>query len=128
MTPQWSLSNPGPGSLAVWLEPWAEEVEVPPRSTIALATPNEFAGGDKIEVEWTPDHLVIWANSPTTFHISVDGAARPTSSASNPSPEGLNKQMLSLAFANLPDARLAGRQAETQRASWWRTALSRLGF
>lgn len=56
---QWSLSNPGPDKLLVWLEPWAEEFEVPARSTIALSVSSGSEAGVLDEVEWTAGYLVI---------------------------------------------------------------------
>jgi hypothetical protein len=126
---EWSLSNPGPERLLVWLEPWAEEFEVPVRSTIALSDPNGSGRYAIGEVEWTPDHLVIWASTPGTIEVSVDGVPQQSGSAVIPSPDGLTKQMLKVVFAGLPAARLGGQPFELAEAeSWWRRMRRRIGI
>jgi hypothetical protein len=58
----WSLSNSGRDELLVWLEPWADEFAVPTRSTVVMRPSSGHTLG---EIEWTPDHLIVWANAPT---------------------------------------------------------------
>jgi hypothetical protein len=126
---QWSLSNPGPDRLLVWLEPWAEEFEVPARSTIALSVSIEAQGSVLDEVEWTANYLVLWASAPGTVEVFVDGALQKSASALIPSPEGMTKQMLNVVFADQPAARLGGRTSEAiKRASWWERARRRIGL
>lgn len=126
---QWSLSNPGPHRLLVWLEPWAEEFEVPPRSTIALSASSEPEKSALEKVEWTEDHLVLWASAPGTVKVFVDGALQESASALFPLGEGMTKQMLSLVFGGHPAARLGGRTSDViEPPSWWRRARRRLGL
>ena len=126
---QWSLSNPGPDTVLVWLEPWAEEFEVPPRSTIALAASSEADEGAIDEVEWTDDYLVIWAGAPGTVKVFVDEALQDSASAVVPIPASMTKQMLNIVFADQPAARLGGRTFDaSERTSWWQRARGRLGL
>lgn len=116
---RWNLSNPGPEKLAVWLEPWAEEFEIPVRSAITMA----WSGGSEEsalgELEWTPDHLVVWANV-STIRVFIDGVLQDTSSASIPIPADLTKAMLKIVFAGQPTARLGGAYADAnKRKTWW---------
>lgn len=126
---QWSLSNPGPDKLLVWLEPWAEEFEVPAQSTLALSMPNGTEEGMLVDVEWTSDHLVVWASAPGTVKVYVDGALQDSGSALVSIPEGLTKQILNVVFAGQPAARLGGQTSDlTERTSWWQRARRRLGL
>jgi len=111
---QWGLSNLGPDKLFVWLEPWAEEFEVPARSTIVLSASGE-AGEDVVdESEWTAGHLVLWVSTQGTVKVFVDGELQESASALVPLPEGMTKQILDLVFANHPAARLGGRPADVK--------------
>jgi hypothetical protein len=66
---QWSLSNPGPQSLSVWLEPWADEVAVPVRSTIGLTVAAYAQDCSLDEVAWTPDQLGMSPQEDTAERI-----------------------------------------------------------
>lgn len=113
---QWGLSNPGRDELLVWLEPWAEEFVVPARSTVAMRSPSGCTLG---EVEWTADHLIVWANAPTV-EVFVDGVLQDSASAAISVPEGLTKGMLNIVFAGQPAARLGGAPANMEeRVSLW---------
>lgn len=109
-----------PDNLLLWIEPWAEEFEVPPRSSISLSmsdgSPDSMFG----EVEWTEGHLVFWASEPGTVRVFVDGALRELLSALVPIPEEMTKRMLNIVFAGQPAARLGGRRFDAAgRTSWW---------
>lgn len=115
---RWSMSNPGPENLAIWLEPWAEEFDVRVRSTIAMewADPEESALG---ELEWTPEHPVVWADV-FPLRVLIDDVLQDTSSAAIPIPAGLTKAMLNIMFASQPTARLGGAYSDaTKRETWW---------
>lgn len=121
----WSLSNTGPDTLLVWLEPWAEEFVVPAGSTVAMRLSGGCALGD---VEWTPDHLVIWASAPTV-EVFVDGALQESCSAAVSVPDGLTRGMLGMMFADQPSARLGGAHAGAAgRTSLWDRIKRRMGL
>jgi hypothetical protein len=116
---RWSLSNPGPEPLVIWLEPWAEELEVPVRSTVTMQWSSGSIDRAFGELEWTPDHLVVWADV-TTLKIFIDEVLQDTSSAVIPVPNGLTKAMLNIVFAGQPAARLGGAYGGViQRETWW---------
>lgn len=125
----WSLSNAGPQTLRVWLEPWAEEFEVPVGSTITLSFSRT---ADDCELSDAADHLVVWAGAGQTVQVFIDGVLQDTGSASIPVPEGGDlspKEILTLAFGNDPSARLGGRSAGAQsRPSLWRRVKRLLGM
>ncbi|WP_395394046.1 hypothetical protein WBP07_02390 [Novosphingobium sp. BL-8A] len=116
----WSLSNPGPDELIVWLEPWAEELVIPARSNVAL----KAVGGSETQalsdIEWASDHIVVWANA-TTVEAFVDGVLQDTTSAVVPIPAGLSKEILTALFADQPSARLGGAaNSEIAPTPWWK--------
>lgn len=113
---QWSLFNSGSNALLLWLEPWAEEFVVPARSTVSMRPANQ---GTVDEVEWTPDHLVVWANA-QTVEVFIDGVVQDSCSAAIPVPDGLTKGMLNIVFDAQPTARLGGVHADAdKRVSSW---------
>lgn len=123
---EWSLCNPGPDTLLVWLEPWCDEFEVPPGSTITLKTQAGGEGGGVGEIEWGPENLIIWANGPTVA-VFVDDVLQDSGSAISPIPNGLTKSMLNTLFANQPQARLGGHPSPVvARKPWWRRLISLL--
>ncbi|QCB55356.1 hypothetical protein E5675_13560 [Sphingopyxis sp. PAMC25046] len=113
---QWSLSNPGRDELLLWLEPWAEEFVIPARSTVAMRP----SGGRPLgEVEWTPDHLIVWASAPTV-EVFIDGLLQDSGSATIAVPEDLTRGMLNVVFAGQPAARLGGTPVNgNERLSLW---------
>jgi hypothetical protein len=124
---QWGLSNPGPKTLLVWLEPSAEEFDVPVRSTITLNPSGGSQGCTLGEVEWTPYHLVVWASA-QTVEVFIDGVLQESGSAVIPIPDGLTKEMLNIVFSGQPAARLAGAGSLRSRATWWQRISRRLGL
>ncbi|MES2289470.1 MAG: hypothetical protein V4530_07000 [Pseudomonadota bacterium] len=117
--PQFALSNPGPGPLLVWLEPWAEEFEVPVRSTVTLEAPGWSGECALGEMEWTPNHLVVWASA-RIIKVFIGGTLQDSSSAIIPVPDGLTRKILNIAFEDQPAARLGGAGASAlQQASLW---------
>ena len=111
--------------LLLWLEPWADEVEVPPRSTVTIAWPAESDPSAPGEFSWTPDHLVLWAAAPT-IRVFLDGILQRTASATVPIPAGLTRGMLTVMFENRPEARLAGAPTIGKRHRHWWSALGTL--
>ncbi|WP_294332352.1 hypothetical protein [uncultured Sphingomonas sp.] len=117
---EWSLCNPGPGTLLVWVEPWCDEFEVPPSATITLKTPDGVESGTVGEIEWGPENLIIWANGPTVA-VFVDDVLQESASAIVPIPNGLTKGMLNTLFAEHPQARLGGYPLPVVATPpWWR--------
>lgn len=104
---QWGVSNPGPATLLIWLEPWAEEFAVPVRSTVNLRSSGWSEEHGLGGVELTREHIVIWACAPT-IEVFIDGSLQESGSSSIPIPDGLTKEMLGILFADQPTARLAG--------------------
>lgn len=114
----WSLSNPGPDELLVWLEPWAEEFFIPVQSTVALKASSDVGECGLGDIERASDHVVVWANA-KTIEVFIDGQRQDSASAIVAIPDGLSKDILSILFAGQPSARLAGVESRlVNRASW----------
>lgn len=125
---EWGFSNPGPGTILLWLEPWADEFEIPARSTVILNPAGGPEGSPLGQLEWSVDHLVLWASAQTVA-VSIDGVLQRSGSALIPIPDGLTKEMLGIVFADQPAARLGGASSlTTERTSWWKKLVCRLGM
>ena len=124
---EWSLCNPRPDTLLVWLEPWCDEFEVPVRSAIALKMSGNAEGRGVGEIEWGPDNLVVWATGPTVA-VFIDNVLQESGSAIIPIPDGLTKDMLKIVFSDQAAARLGGGPSHTVAPiSWWRRVKGLLG-
>ncbi len=114
-----ALSNAGANPLNVWLEPWAEECEIPYRGELSM-----IVTGDEItrivpDVEQTKDSLVVWGTGGTRIEILINGELQDTVSAAVTSPDigGLEtKEFVNLVFGDHPKTRPGGRPTPTQKA------------
>ena len=121
----WAVSSVGPRKLLVWLEPWAEEFEVPARSTIALSFSGILLNGHPAEIESTTDRVVIWASVGQTVRVSIDDAPQQSASASIAVPggfDGSTKELMNLLFGGQPIARIGGDRVDPLRTPWWQRA------
>lgn len=120
-----SFTNDGTEPMLVWLEPWADELHLPARSTVQFIAPN---GGGVGELEQTHDQITLWANT-DIVHVFIDDVLQETASASIAAPAGLTKAMLHTVFDAQPSARLGGRPLpSTARISIWSKLKRQLGF
>lgn len=107
----WGVSNVGLRTCRLWLEPWADEVEVPVRSSLTLRVIGERPEQDFPEIEVDDDGFVVWAVGGTRIEAAVAGEPRQTGSAEIEAPGefGLStKRLLTLMFEHYPPARLGG--------------------
>lgn len=65
--PQWSFSNFGPSPILLWLEPWADEIEIPSGATVTVDSTGGSGCCPPGEIEWTDDHMVLWATARTNI-------------------------------------------------------------
>lgn len=127
----WGVSNAGSSSIFLWLEPWANEVEVPTGATATLRIVNDSVQSDSLEIEDTGEHVVIWAAGGDCIEVYIDGVLQDTGSASNPVPDMFGtatKSLLGIVFDNQPQARLAGQQSTIEAPSFGRNVRRWLGF
>lgn len=82
----WTLSNAGNQSVVLLLEPWAEEFELPPRSTVSLDFSAEGALVTPGSIERTADYLILWIERGTVA-VEIDGIRQQTGAAVIPIPE-----------------------------------------
>jgi hypothetical protein len=120
-----SFTNDGMEPMFVWLEPWADKLDLPARSTVQFKAPN---GGDVGELEQAHDQITLWANT-DIIQVFIDDVLQETASASISAPAGLNKAMLYKLFDGQPSARLGGQpHPTTPLNSIWGKFKRRLGF
>ncbi|MDG2512566.1 hypothetical protein [Sphingobium yanoikuyae] len=127
----WAISNLGPDGLFLWLEPWADEIEVPSKSTATFRIVNAQSPRDKLDVEDTGDQIIIWASGGDCIEVDVDGIRQVTGSATIPVPEEMGistKELLGVLFSNQPTARLAGQSLSVQAPSIWQRIRRYLSF
>lgn len=125
----WAVSNAGPTELLLWLEPWADELSVPQRSTATLKVINPNSLNAEVAAEQTEDHIVIWGNGGDLIEVYIDGALQESASAMVRFPEfpGMQtRDFLQIVFGNQPTARLAGHLPA--KPSIWQRIRRRLGI
>lgn len=124
-----SVSNASSDLLPVWIEPWCDEVAIPPRSYLTYEpVPPEGMEAILPDLEIESGRLVIWAACPGTAIISINDVAQDTGSREIPlAPEMFEipiKNFVELAFGDQPQARPGGRSAPP-RPSFWRRLFNR---
>jgi len=62
--------------LLVWIEPWCEEIQVPPDSTLIIRQEGVVDGADETITEPKDDMLVFWCGG-STYAAELDGEAPP---------------------------------------------------
>lgn len=114
-----AVSNASVTAIPVWIEPWCDEMLLPPRSTLTF----EPAGDEEMlpEVEVVDERLIIWAGGPGTAVVTIDDVRQDTGSAIIALPPELFalpvKSTMMTLFGRFPQARLGG---TTVRRPWWR--------
>jgi hypothetical protein len=104
----WSASSIAPHRLLIWLEPWAEEFEVPPGSTADLHFIGGLPGGHPVENVSEAEGIVFWASAGQTVRVSIDGILQESGSTSVPVPEAdhlSTRQFLDIVLGAEPAAR-----------------------
>lgn len=117
------FTNDTPVDRLLWLEPWANEFLLAPGAELTLWT---HGSDEPLEIEHTPDALVVYAPSGMRIRVDVDGVVQSSGSAEHAFPDlGITpRALMELAFSDFPEARLAGRVAPPRR-SWWQRLFGR---
>lgn len=127
------VSNSTADMLTTWIEPWCDELTLPPRSVLSLSARN-LAGEEALppEIERCDDRLAIWAVAAGTLIATVDGIEQDTGCRGIELPAALFeipvKSFVQLAFGGRSEARPTGapvRFRHPVRSVW---AYLRLGF
>jgi hypothetical protein len=123
------LSNATAAPLFIWLEPWVDELWLPPRSELTL---HMTVRGESQwpEVEANADQgLTIWGAGGSTLRVEIDKALQDTLSARHASPDlgALSpRKFIGIAFGAFPEARPGGAPfAPTPRRGWLAWLLGR---
>jgi hypothetical protein len=106
-----SLCNAGTTPLQVWIEPWCDELVVPPRGELTLKVDGDC------DVEWEPeleatDHgLTVWGVGGRRIRFLVNEIEQDTRSAVITPPSFGNmetKTFINVVFGNFPETRPGG--------------------
>ena len=106
------LSNGSAGTLALWLEPWCDEIDLAPRAELAIVIESDVAAATPFPViEPIDERLAIYAAGATRLRLFIDGVAQETGSAVIAAPDFgplSAKEFVDIVFAGHPGARPAG--------------------
>ncbi|WP_137861793.1 MULTISPECIES: hypothetical protein [unclassified Sphingomonas] len=120
------LSNATAAPLFIWLEPWVDELWLPPRSELTLHTVT-LGELQWPEIEANDDEgLTIWGVGGSTLRVEIDNVPQDTFSAGYASPDlgALSpKFFVNTVFGAFPQARPGGHPLQPVRRRGW---LSRL--
>ena len=100
-----SFTNDRTEPMVVWVEPWGEELSLPPKSTVQFKAPDGREVGD---LELAQYQITLWAKG-ELVQVFIDDVLQETASASVAAPPELTKAMLHTLFDGEPSARLGGR-------------------
>lgn len=121
------ICNAGPDSLYIWVEPWCDELDLPPKSWLSYESrcDNEVIGTPP-EIDMDDEGLVIWATGPGTALISIDGVVQDTASRTVDLPQGMFgmpvKSFVNSVFGEFPEARPGGRFKLAKQSLWQKIA------
>jgi hypothetical protein len=104
-----ALSNALPSDLRVWVEPWCDELYLPPRAELSLQVEGE---GEDPDIDALQDYLVVYGAAGTRLRIFIDSVEIETGSTCSTVPAAGNlstRDFVELAFGHSPEARTAGR-------------------
>ena len=117
--------NDGHRSLSLWLEPWCDEFDLPPGSTVELFL--RGSPGGLLEIEEAPKQVTVWAPSGSLVDIYIDGHLKESGSSSILVPDlGVlgTKGFVDVVFGNFPEARPGGRPRSSDGG--WRAWLRKI--
>lgn len=123
---QFTRANDQRSVLHVWLEPWADEVEVAPGATVEIYLRN--APGESLEIDEALERVTVWAPSGAMVDVIVDGQAveLACSLVAVPKMGKLSTRgFIGMAFGDFPEARPGGEPVK-RHESRWRTWLKKI--
>lgn len=125
-------SNGTTAPLTVWIEPWCDELVLPPRSELSLTPQPDDGHGIMPDIEVIDDRLVIWAMTPGTLTVTIDGVVQDTGCRTIPLPAELFgipvKNFVGMVFGGHPATRPGGAADPSRRSiglrlmGLWRSA------
>lgn len=119
------LSNAQAADLAVWLEPWCDELSLRPREVLTLLV----EGGDEgPEIEFAEECLMIYGAGGTRLQVLIDNVKQDTGSADLTVPDGgalSTRDFVQTVFGNAPEARPGGAPFPGPRPGFFRRLFSR---
>ena len=74
--PTHRFKNGGEQPVTVWLEPYCDEIEVPPGSTLSIDYTLAPGEEDETFIEHRPDRIIYWCSG--VYIVEMDGRRVPT--------------------------------------------------
>jgi RimJ/RimL family protein N-acetyltransferase len=111
-----TFHNRRDAELLLWLEPWAEEVPVPPGSRIGLELSGLSDDGEGADFDVTDELLAFYAPGGTRVRVLVNGVEVDSASRQLTSPPARRfgtRGTIELMFGNCPQARPGGASFDT---------------
>lgn len=125
-------SNGTTAPLTVWIEPWCDELVLPPRSELSLTPQPDDGHAIMPDIEVIEDRLVIWAMTSGTLTVTIDGVVQDTGCRTIPLPAELFgmpvKNLVGVVFGGHPATRPDGAANPSRRSigsrlmGLWRSA------
>lgn len=116
------VSNASSLPLTIWIEPWCDELALPPRSTLSLCAHGDESDASVPNIEVIDDRLVVWATAAGILIVTIDGIEQDTGSRTIALPPELFdlpvKTFVNTVFGGQPAARAAGAPLLAARSSW----------
>ena len=120
-----SVSNATAAPMDVWIEPWCDELILPPRATLSFEPrPPEGVEPSLPDLEMVDGMLQIWAASPGRAIVEIDGVEQDTCCGSVELPAEIFtipiKKFVDVAFGQFPEARPGGARILPKSSLWTR--------
>ena len=123
--PAFARKNDGLSPLRLWVEPWAEEFQIAPKSTVEIFMRGSPVG--PLDVEESTEQITIYAPAGATLSIKVDGSQIRSLDIPVPDAGPLGtKGFVNLVFGDSPEARPGGATYHAPTVSGWRSRLKKL--
>ena len=118
------LSNARETELMVWLEPWCDEIILPPRAEVAMVVVGHGALPELVTFD---SHITVYGAGNTRLDVQVNGVKQDTVSSEivSPDTEALStREFVDLVFGSFPETRPSG--VPSPAPSLYRRLLGRL--
>lgn len=120
-----SFCNAGSLPLVVWLEPWAQEFALPPRSIIVLRCFADGGRNSMPDLEAANGIMTVWGQGGSRIAVFIDEVDQNSFSSRHAAPalDGLTTRgFVELVFDGRPETRPGGLPLalSPQRDTWWR--------
>jgi hypothetical protein len=117
------FSNATAAPLSIWLEPWVDEFELPPRSELALhVTVSQSQVPEWPDLEFSDRLVTVYGPRGSLMHVEIDGVGQDSCSATIPAPDMgslSTRSFVDILFGDFPEARPGGVPAVPPKRRGW---------